>query len=223
MRKFFVGAAAAAAFAWSPAQSQSVGELRAQYAQTQDMLNQAEVAGMDQSLVASLRESLDGLRQVIEDMEREQAESSSPQSEAVSEPAPAPVVASLEPNLAAGTCGDFGVTEDNYRQASLEPGNDVQVRSMCGQALEYYAMYKRAVAQGHPEAWRTYDAHRQASAQLTSFDRDTRAAPAEGIVPDTKSATQVEAERREAAARAMADAPPPPPKAPPCDGCVTPQ
>ena len=222
MRKVLVGAVATA-IAWAPVQAQSVAEMRAQYAQTQEMLNQAEAGGMDASTVASLRESLDGLRQVIDDMEREQAESSAPQPEAVSEPAPAPVVATLEPNLAAGTCGDFGVTEDNYRQASLEPGNDVQVRTMCGQALEYYAMYKRAVAQGHPEAWRTYDAHRQASAQLTHFDRDTRAAPGEGILPDTKTASQVEAERREAAAHAMADAPPSPPKAPPCRGCVTPQ
>jgi hypothetical protein len=222
MRKILMGAAAlAVVLAWSPLQAQSIAELKAQYAQTVEMLNQAEAAGMDPSLVASLRESLEGLRQSIEEDERAQAEAArAPVEEAASAPA---VPANVEPNLAASTCADFGVTEDNYRTASLAPGNDFQMRTLCGQALELYSMYKRAVAQGHPEAWRTYDAHRQASAQLTGFDNDTRAAPGEGIVPDTKTAAQVEAERREAEARAMADAPPPPPKAPPCRGCVTPQ
>ena len=219
MRKFLLGAVIAAT-ACSSVGAQSIAELKAQYAQTMEMLNQAEAAGMDPSLVASLRESLEGLRQSIEEDERAQSQAATPIAE---EPAVAPVQASLEPNLAASPCADFGVTEDNYRQASLAPGNDLQMRTLCGQALELYSMYKRAVAQGHPEAWRTYDAHRQASAQLTGFDRDTRAAPGEGIVPDTKTAAQVEAERREAEARAMADAPPPLPKAPPCNGCVTPQ
>ena len=219
MRKFLV-VAVAAAIACSPAQAQNIAELKAQYAQTMEMLNQAEAAGMDPGMVASLRGSLEELRRSIEEDERAQSQAAS----VIEEPAPvAPAQASLEPNLAASTCADFGVTEENYRQASLAPGNDVQVRTMCGQALEYYSMYKRAVAQGHPEAWRTYDAHRQASAQLTSFDRDTRAAPGEGIQPDTKTAAQAEAERREAMARAIADAPPSPPKAPPCKGCVTPQ
>lgn len=219
MRKFLLGAVIAA-IACSSVGAQSIAELKAQYAQTMEMLNQAEAAGMDPSLVASLRESLEGLRQSIEEDERAQSQTATPIAE---EPAVAPVQASLEPNLAASPCADFGVTEDNYRQASLAPGNDLQMRTLCGQALELYSMYKRAVAQGHPEAWRTYDAHRQASAQLTGFDRDTRAAPGEGIVPDTKTAAQVEAERREAEARAMPDAPPPLPKAPPCNGCVTPQ
>ena len=177
---------------------------------------------MDPGMIASLRESLELLRQSIEEDERAQSEAAAPGHRGA--PAPAvPVQASLEPNLAASPCADFGVTEENYRQASLAPGNDLQMRTLCGQALEYYSMYKRAVAQGHPEAWRTYDAHRQASMQLTGFDRETRAAPREGITPDTKTATQMEAERREAAAQAMADAPPAPPKAPPCRGCVTPQ
>lgn len=219
MRKFLLGAVIAA-IACSSVGAQSIAELKAQYAQTMEMLNQAEAAGMDPSLVASLRESLEGLRQSIEEDERAQSQAATPIAE---EPAAAPVQASLEPNLAASPCADFGVTEDNYRQASLAPGNDLQMRTLCGQALELYSMYKRAVAQGHPEAWRTYDAHRQASAQLTGFDHETRAAPGEGIVPDTKTAAQVEAERREVEARAMADAPPPLPKAPPCNGCVTPQ
>lgn len=220
MRKF-VMAAFAVVVACSPIQAQSIAELKAQYAQTMEMLNQAEAAGMDPSLVASLRESLEGLRQSIEEDERAQSQAVAPIAE---EPAPAlPTQANLKPNLAASPCADFGVTEDNYRQASLAPGNDLQMRTLCGQALELYSMYKRAVGQGHPEAWRTYDAHRQASMQLTGYDRQTRAAPGEGIVEDTKTAVQVETERREAAAKALADAPPPPPKAPPCHGCVTPQ
>lgn len=220
MRRFLMGAVAVA-IAWSPGQSQNIAELKAQHAQTMQMLNQAEAAGMDPGMIASLRESLELLRQSIEEDERAQLESAQSPVEEVIAPAAPPAAA--EPNLAASPCADFGVTEDNYRQASLAPGNDLQMRTLCGQALEYYSMYKRAVAQGHPEAWRTYDAHRQASAQLTGFDRETRAAPHEGITPDTKTATQMEAERREAAAQAMADAPPAPPKAPPCRGCVTPQ
>ena len=220
MRKF-VMATVAVAVAWSPIQAQNVAELKAQYAQTMEMLNQAEAAGVDASLLASLRESLEGLRQSIEEDERAQAQAASPVTE---EPAPVtPVQASLDPNLAASPCADFGVTEDNYRTASLAPGNDLQMRTLCGQALELYSMYKRAVAQGHPEAWRTYDAHRQASMQLTGFDRETRAAPGQGIIEHTKTAAQVQAERREAEAQALADAPPAPPRAPPCRGCVTPQ
>ena len=219
MRKFVL-AVVISAIACSPVGAQSSAELRAQYEETMNLLRQAESMGVDPAMLASLRESLEGLRRSIEEDERAQSEAAAPVAE---EPAPAPVQASLEPNLAASPCADFGVTEDNYRQASLAPGNDLQMRTLCGQALEYYSMYKRAVAQGHPEAWRTYDAHRQASMQLTGFDRERRAAPGEGITPDTKTAAQVEAERREAAAQALADAPPAPPKAPPCHGCVTPQ
>jgi hypothetical protein len=220
MRKF-VFAAIALAISGSPVQAQSIAELKAQYAQTMEMLNQAEAAGMDAAMVASLRESLEALRQSIEEDERAQSEAAQAPVEEAPPPAPAPAAA--EPNLAASPCADFGVTEDNYRQASIAPGNDLQMRTLCGHALELYSMYKRALSQGHPEAGRTYDAHRQASMQLTGFDRETRAAPGGGITPDTKTAVQVETERREAAAQALADAPPAPPKAPPCKGCVTPQ
>lgn len=220
MRKF-VFAVIALALSGTPIQAQSIAELKAQHAQTMEMLNQAEAAGMDPAMVASLRESLEALRQSIEEDERAQSEAAQAPLEEAPPPAPAPAAA--EPNLAASPCADFGVTEDNYRQASIAPGNDLQMRTLCGHALELYSMYKRALSQGHPEAWRTYDAHRQASMQLTGFDRETRAAPGEGIVEDTKTAVQVETERREAAAQALADAPPAPPKAPPCKGCVTPQ
>lgn len=222
MRKFWIGLAAASLFAGAGAQAQSIAELKAQYAQTMEMLNQAEAAGMDPSLVASLRESLEGLRQSIEEDERAQAEAAA--APPVEEPpAATPVQASLEPNLAAPACNAFGVTEDNYRQASIAPGNDLQMRTLCGHALELYSMYKRAVGQGHPEAWRTYDAHRKASAQLTGYDQVTRAKPSEGLVPDTKTAAQAAVDHPQAAQRAMAEAPPPLPKAPPCNGCVTPQ
>ena len=220
MRKFVLGIVISA-IACSSVGAQGTAELRAQYEETMNLLRQAESMGVDPAMLASLRESLEGLRQSIEEDERAQSQAAAPAAE---EPAPAaPVQANLEPNLAASPCADFGVTEGNYRQASLAPGNDLQMRTLCGQALELYSMYKRAVAQGHPEAWRTYDAHRQASMQLTGFDRETRAAPGQGIVQDTKTAAQIETERRGAAAQALADAPPPPPKAPPCNGCVTPQ
>ena len=94
---------------------------------------------------------------------------------------------------------------------------------MCGQAYEYYTMYKRALGQKHPEAWRTYDAHKQAAAVVNGFFGETRVPTNSGIVPDTKTAAQVQAERREAEAQAMANSPPTPPPAPPCDGCATPQ
>ena len=222
MRLKLVSMLGAIALCTGPAWGQSVAELRAQYQETMNLLNQAESMGVDPAMLASLRESLEGLRQSIDEQERADAEAAA--APPIEETAPPPAArANLEPNLAASTCADFGVTEDNYRQASIAPGNDMQIRTMCGQALEYYSMYKRAVSQGHPEAWRTYDAHRKASMVLTSFDGETRAAPGEGIVPDTKTAAQVAVEQKEAAARALADAPPPPPKAPPCNGCVTPQ
>jgi hypothetical protein len=122
---------------------------------------------------------------------------------------------SLEPNLASSTCAAFGVTDDNYRRASLAPGKDLRTRALCGEALELYSMYKRAVAQGHPQPWRTYDAHRQASAQLTGFARESSAAPREGIAPGTRTAARSETVRRKPVLEAMADAPRLPPKAPP--------
>lgn len=74
-----------------------------------------------------------------------------------------------KPNLALGACPGF--TEGNYRTVALEPGNDVQRKTMCGQAFEYYTMYKRAIAQGYAEADanRTYAAHEGAVANLRSF------------------------------------------------------
>lgn len=71
----------------------------------------------------------------------------------------------VKPNLAVRACAGF--TEQNYRSRALSGGGDQQLLAMCGQAFEYYTMYKRAIAQGYSEADadRTYAAHK-ASAQV---------------------------------------------------------
>lgn len=68
-----------------------------------------------------------------------------------------------KPNLATGACTGF--TEQNYRTKALQGGGDAQLYTMCGQAFEYYTMYKRAIAQGYSEADanRTYAAHEQSA------------------------------------------------------------
>lgn len=225
MRFVALALVAGAILVGGPAQAQNIAELRAQYQQTQQMIEQAEAAGVDSSLTSSLRESLEGLRQVIDEMERDQqaaAQASSAPSEPEPTPAPAAAAASEE-NLAASTCGRFGFTADNYRTVALSGGNDEQIKTLCGQAYEYHSMYKRALSQGHPEAWRTYDAHKKSAAVVNNFYGETAVAPSEGIRPDTKTAQQVVAEQREAAASAAANAPMRPPAAPSCSGCVTPQ
>ncbi len=72
-----------------------------------------------------------------------------------------------KPNLASSACSGF--TENNYRTKALEDGGDRQLNTMCGQAFEYYTMYKRAIAQGYSEsdANRTYAAHED-SARVAS-------------------------------------------------------
>lgn len=74
-----------------------------------------------------------------------------------------------QPNLATGSCAGF--SEANYREKAVSGGGDQQLYTMCGQAFEYYTMYKRAIAQGYSQAdaERTYDAHRQAAASASSF------------------------------------------------------
>lgn len=208
----------------SPASAQNIGELRAQYQQTMEMLQQAEAMGVDAGLTSSLRQSLEGLRQSIDEMERDQ-QAASHASNAPSEPAPtpAPVVAAAQENLAAATCGRFGFTADNYRTVALSGGNDEQIKTLCGQAYEYHSTYKRALSQQHPEAWKTYDAHKQAAAVVNNFYGETAVAPTEGIRQDTRTAQQIVAEQREAAATTIANAPKRPPQAPSCSGCVTPQ
>ncbi len=208
----------------SSANAQNIAELRAQYQQTEQMIQQAEASGVDSSITSSLRESLSGLRQVIDEMERDQ-QSAAQESSAPSEPepAPTPVAAPAEENLAAGTCGRFGFTADNYRTMALSGGTDVQIKTLCGQAYEYHSMYRRALAQQHPEAWKTYDAHKKSAAVVNNFWSETAAGPNEGIRQDTKTAQQVVAEQRAAAASAIENTPKRPPAAPSCSGCVTPQ
>lgn len=219
MRRSFWIVAGAAALVGTPAPAQNSAALRAQMEETMALIRQAESMGVD---VSELRATMEELQRSIEEDERAEREMAS---RPVEQPVVAEAPAALEPNLAAGVCGDFGITEENYRTAALSGGNDVQMKTLCGQAMEYYSMYKRAMAQKHPEAWRTYDAHKQASMQLGAFDRDTRAAPGEGIQPDTRTATQIAAERQAEQARAEAaySSVPRPPQAPPCKGCVSPQ
>lgn len=74
-----------------------------------------------------------------------------------------------KPNLAGSACSGF--TEGNYRQQALQGGGDSQLHTMCGQAFEYYTMYKRAIAQGasQADAERTYEAHRQAAQTASGY------------------------------------------------------
>lgn len=224
MRFVALAFVACAILVGSPTRAQNIAELRAQYQQTQQMIEQAEASGVDAGLTSSLRESLEGLRQVIDEMERDQQaaaqESSAPSQP---EPTPTPAAAAAEENLAADTCGRFGFTAENYRAVALSGGNDVQIKTLCGQAYEYHSMYRRALAQQHPEAWKTYDAHKKSAAVVNNFWSETAAGPNEGIRQDTKTAQQVVAEQRAAAATAVANAPKRPPAAPSCSGCVTPQ
>lgn len=76
-----------------------------------------------------------------------------------------------KPNLAVGACTGF--TEQNYRTKALEGGGDSQLNTMCGQAFEYYVMYKRAIAQGFSEADanKTYFAHEQSAKVAVGFLR----------------------------------------------------
>lgn len=78
-------------------------------------------------------------------------------------------------NLAEGSCGSL-MTLQNYRTNALSGGNDVQLKTLCGQAYEYYAMYKRAITQGygHDDLMRTYNAHKDASAVVNQFYAEAR-------------------------------------------------
>lgn len=153
----------------APAQAQSAAELRGELERTKIMLNQGEAAGMDASILASLRESVAGLEQVVREME---AEEGSAGATAAAIDAPFPV----RPNLAA-TAACAGFDESNYRQLATEEGRDQQLRAMCGQAFEYYTMYKRAIAQGYSEADanRTYDAHSKSALVANDFFANNRA------------------------------------------------
>lgn len=81
-----------------------------------------------------------------------------------------------KPNVLAGQAACSMMNESNYRQVAVSGGNDVQLKTMCGQAYEYYVMYKRAIAQGYSEADanRTYAAHAQSARVAISHYTSSR-------------------------------------------------
>jgi hypothetical protein len=83
---------------------------------------------------------------------------------------------STRPNLLEGSPACAMMNESNYRTEALSGGNDVQLKTMCGQAFEYYHMYKNAIAQGYSEADanRTYAAHEGAAQNAISFYQNNR-------------------------------------------------
>ena len=80
------------------------------------------------------------------------------------------------PNALAGQPACAMMNEGNYRQVGVSGGTDVQLKTMCAQAFEYYTMYKRAIAQGYAEADanRTYAAHEQAAQNAIAFHANNR-------------------------------------------------
>lgn len=80
------------------------------------------------------------------------------------------------PNALGGSAACSMMNESNYRDVGLSGGNDVQLKTMCAQAYEYYTMYKRAIAQGYSEADanRTYDAHQKAAMNAIHFYENNR-------------------------------------------------
>ena len=77
-------------------------------------------------------------------------------------------------NLAEGNCSMMNLS--NYRTVALSGGNDVQLKTLCGQAFEYYSMYKRAITQGyaHDDLMRTYNAHKDSAAVVNQFVAEAR-------------------------------------------------
>jgi hypothetical protein len=80
------------------------------------------------------------------------------------------------PNLLDGSPACSMMNAGNYRTEALSGGNDVQLKTMCGQAFEYYHMYENAIAQGYSEADanRTYAAHQGAAQNAISFYENNR-------------------------------------------------
>jgi hypothetical protein len=80
------------------------------------------------------------------------------------------------PNALNGSPACSMMNEGNYRTVAVSGGNDVQLKTMCGQAFEYYHMYKNAIAQGYSEADanRTYAAHQGAAQNAISFYQNNR-------------------------------------------------
>jgi hypothetical protein len=80
------------------------------------------------------------------------------------------------PNLLDGSPACSMMNQANYRQVGVSGGNDVQLKTMCAQAHEYYHMYLNAIAQGYSEADanRTYAAHQGAAQNAISFYENNR-------------------------------------------------
>ena len=157
------------------ASAQTVQELRAQLSQLNQQIADADAAGVDPSLIATLREMADQAEQTIRDMEAEQA---SPGATVEPEAATASM-ASYTPqgNVLDDEEACAGFTLSNYRERGLAEGNDVQLNTMCAQAFEYYVMYRRAIEQGYSEADanRTFEAHRAAALNAKAFYESARA------------------------------------------------
>lgn len=81
------------------------------------------------------------------------------------------------PNVLNNQAACAMMNENTYRQVGVSGGNDVQLKTMCAQAWEYYKMYERARLQGYSEADanRTYAAHQQAAQNAISFYANNRA------------------------------------------------
>jgi hypothetical protein len=173
MKLRLIACAALLSFA-VPAHAQSAAELRNQLEETKAMLAEGEASGMDSSVLASLRESLAAVEETIREMEADEA--SAGVGGTAAPDAAVDARYPVKPNLAA-TEACAGFTEANYRQVALADGSDQQLRAMCGQAFEYYTMYKRAIAQGYSEADanRTYDAHEKSALVANDFYANNRA------------------------------------------------
>lgn len=171
MIRTFTAAIFAVTLLASPASAQSVAELRAQLAQLDQQLAQAAAAGVDAGMLAELRVVRNQIAETIDEMSAD-SPSAAPVADQDAYPYP-PKQNWLVLNQSQA-CAGF--TEENYRQRALASGPDVQINSMCGQAFEYYTMYKRAIRQGYSEAdaERTYQAHVQAAANAKSFYDNNR-------------------------------------------------
>ena len=159
------------------ASAQSAAELRAQLQETRAMIAQGEAAGMDPEVIRSLRESMNEVEQSIREMEAEESGGSAAVTAAPESAPPLSASFPIRANKLDGDPACAGFTLQNYRQRGLEGGNDVQLKTMCAQAFEYYNMYLNAIRQGYGEADanRTYDAHAGAALNASSFYANNRA------------------------------------------------
>lgn len=150
-----------------PAFAQTAAELRAQLEETRSQIRQAEAAGVDESLLGPLREMLADVERMI--AEDAAAAAATPASS--SEPSTSGYAYPPKPNWLANEAACQGFTLENYRTYALSGGPDTQLKTLCGGAYEYYAMYLRAIRQGYSPADsdRTYAAYEGAARTAVSF------------------------------------------------------